>query len=77
MAFVLEYATDQSAGRCPVEGTSVGDAIVKATTALHGLNCTRAALRHTLDPRSAFGEGSVLAVYTCAEGWNIQEAWPE
>jgi hypothetical protein len=77
MAFFLEYATGHGAGRCVVEGTSFSDAMATARSALHGLECIRAALRHTPDPHSPFGEGSLLAAYTLAEGWNIHEAAQE
>ena len=77
MAFFLEYATDHGAGRCVVEGTNLSDAMEKARRALQGLDCISAVLRHTPDPHSPFGEGSILAAYTMAEGWNIQKSAPE
>ncbi|OAD97707.1 hypothetical protein A6A22_20080 [Arthrobacter sp. OY3WO11] len=74
MAFLLEYATDHGAGRFVIEGASFSDAMAKARRALHGFDCIRAILRHTPGPRSPFGEGAILAEYTAAEGWIIQEA---
>jgi hypothetical protein len=60
-----------------VEGTGFSVAMAKARRALQGLDCIRAALRHSPDTHSPFGEGSILAAYTVAEDWNIQEAAPE
>jgi hypothetical protein len=77
MAFFLEYTTDHGAGRCVVQGTNLSDAMAKAKSALQGVDCIRATLRHTTAPHSPFGEGSILAAYTVGEGWNISTAGPE
>jgi len=77
MPFFLEYATLNGAGRFAVEGTSISDAIARASGALHGLDCTGAAFRHTTDSDPAFGEGSLLAAYTPETGWKIQETRQE
>lgn len=76
MPYFLEYSTDQGVGRFAVEGTNLSDAVAKARTAIQGLDCTSAALRHTPHPHPAFGEGLALAVYTRAEGWKTQEPPP-
>ena len=76
MRYFLECATDQGVGRFAVEGTNLCDALTKARAALQGLDCTRAALRHTSRPRPTFGEGQALAIYTRTEGWKIQGPRP-
>lgn len=72
--FFLEYATRGSVGWFTVEGTSIPDAIVKASGAIQGLECIRAALRQAPDRRVGFGEGRVLALYTPANGWKSATA---
>jgi len=67
--FFLDYATKGSLGWFIVKAASVPDAIDKATGALQGLPCTRAALRRTRDRNAGSGEGTVLALYTPVKGW--------
>jgi hypothetical protein len=76
MVYFLEYVTDEGAGKFIVGGIDTGEAVAKAKGALRGLDCNSAALRHTPDPEAAFGDGSVVAVYTRDQGWWIQEARP-
>lgn len=73
MAYFLEYTTGIGVGRFVVEGSDFSNALAKAKEELRGLDCIKAALRYcpVPVPESAFGSGSILAVYTQANGWVI------
>jgi len=72
--FVLEYATNGSVGWFTVEGTGISDAIVRASGAVQGLECVRAALRQVSDREAGFGGGTILAHYTPGSGWKSTTA---
>lgn len=76
MSYVVEYVTVQAVGRSVLSCMSVGDALIRAEDALQGLTCSSAVLRHTLESSTAFGEGSVVAVYSAAEGWRMHQGRP-
>lgn len=73
MAFFLAYVTDNGAGYSALEAMDISHALTKAKTALHGLGCTSATLRQTIGSRPSFSEGHVVAGYTPAVGWQINE----
>lgn len=77
MAYFLEYVSDQTSGRSRIDCGSFGDALTRAKDALRGLRCTSAVLRHAHASSVAFGEGSVLAVYTPIDGWRVHETGPQ
>lgn len=71
MAYFLEYETGVSAGHFTVEGVDFNSVLAKAKEALHGLDCTRAALLYSAQPFPVYGQGCVLATYTRPAGWIV------
>ncbi len=77
MPYSLEYISGVGAGWFVVEGLDFPSALAKAKDALIGLDCLRALLLFSPDPKPAFGKGSVHAAFTQDEGWHIQNERPE
>ncbi|WP_320538088.1 hypothetical protein [Pseudarthrobacter sp. IC2-21] len=71
MPYFIEYVAVRAVGRSRIHGVSPSDALTTVKLALRGLPCTSVILRETLSSNPAFGEGSVLATYSPAEGWKI------
>lgn len=72
----MEYVTERSVGRSVIYSASFGEALRKAQDALWGVECNSAVLCHTPGSDPVFGERSVLASYTPADGWRIREDRP-
>ncbi|WP_285247713.1 MULTISPECIES: hypothetical protein [unclassified Pseudarthrobacter] len=77
MAYIVNYRTGTSTGWFRVEGLHLSDALAKAKNALRGLNCAYAVLLFSIYPAQSGGEVSVVATYTQAEGWSVQETWDD
>lgn len=76
MAYFSEYVAHHAVGRSTIDSGNFHDALTKAEQALKGLPGTKAVLRCATGSSPAFGAGVVVAVFTWAEGWQMQEADP-
>lgn len=77
MPYFLEYVTGLSVGRFALEGLDFTNFLSRAEEAVRGLNCLSATLLYSPDSIPVFGNGSVLAAYSRADGWISQEELPE